>query len=225
MILRNDFKPDGKVKNKMENLHVTDHPLVESKLTMLRDLQTGNKEFRELVKEIAMFICYEATRDAPLLEKNIETPVCKTIARVTDKKYAIVPILRAGLGMVDGVAALLPTAKIGHIGMFRDPVSLEPVTYYGKLPPDVQDREILLLEPILATGGTAMASIDYLKKEGAKCIKFLSLVVAPEARKRLLENHPDVMIYAAAYDEKGLNDKGYIVPGLGDAGDRLYGTK
>jgi len=209
----------------MKNLHVTNHPLVESKLTMLRDTHTGNKEFKELTREIAMFICYEATRDALLVEKNIETPVCKTVAKVTDSKYAIVPILRAGLGMVDGVSALLPTAKIGHIGMFRDPTTLEPTTYYGKLPPDSREREILLLDPMLATGGTAVASIDYLKQEGVKCIKFLTLLVAPEGYQRLQETHPDVMIYTASYESTGLNEHGYIVPGLGDAGDRLFGTK
>ena len=209
----------------MENLHVTNHPLVESKLTMLRDVKTGNKEFRELVREIAMFICYEATRDAPLVNKNIETPVCETVAGITDRKYAIVPILRAGLGMVDGITALLPTAKVGHIGMFRDPESLNPVAYYGKLPPDAADREILLLDPMLATGGTAVASINFLKEQGAKNIKFLTLLVAPEGYQLLQETHPDVMIYTASYEKTGLNDHGYIVPGLGDAGDRLFGTK
>jgi uracil phosphoribosyltransferase len=208
----------------MNNLHVTDHPLVESKLTMLRDKNTGNKEFRELVSEIAMFICYEATRDAPLEQKEIETPICRTTARVSKHKYAIVPILRAGLGMVDGVSEMLPTAKIGHIGMFRDPATLEPVAYYGKLPPDAAEREILLLDPALATGGTAVASIDFLKKEGVKRIKFLTILVAPEGYKRLTETHPDVMIYTASMEEC-LNDHKYIVPGLGDAGDRLFGTK
>jgi len=208
----------------MNNLHVTNHPLVESKLTMLRDINTGNKEFRELVSEIAMFICYEATRDAPLEDKEIETPICKTTAQITKRRYAIVPILRAGLGMVDGVSEMLPTAKIGHIGMFRDPTTLEPVAYYGKLPPDAEEREILLLDPMLATGGTAVASIDFLKKEGVKRIKFLTILVAPEGHKRLTETHPDVMIYTASLEEH-LNAHKYIVPGLGDAGDRLFGTK
>ena len=211
-------------EGKLDNLHVTDHPLVENKLTMLRDKDTGNKEFRELVREIATFICYEATRDATLVEKKIETPVCKTTARVTECKYAIVPILRAGLGMVDGVSGLLPTAKIGHIGMFRDPTSLEPVEYYCKLPPDSADREILLLDPMIGTGGTAVAAIEYLKKNKSKQIKLLSLLASPEGVRRLWESHPDVMIYTAALD-KSLNDHGYIVPGLGDAGDRLFGTK
>ena len=208
----------------MKNLHVTDHPLVESKLTMLRDVNTGNKEFRELVQEIATFICYEATRDATLVEKEIETPVQKTKARLSDRKYALVPILRAGLGMVDGVSALLPTAKIGHIGLFRDPESLQPVEYYSKLPPDSADREILLLDPMIGTGGTAIAAIDFLKENGSKRIKLLSILASPEGTKRLLDAHPDVTIYTAALDEC-LNDHGYIVPGLGDAGDRLFGTK
>jgi len=208
----------------MDNLHVTDHPLVESKLTMLRDVGTGNKEFRELVQEIATFICYEATRDATLIEKEIETPVRKTNARFSDRKYALVPILRAGLGMVDGVSALLPTAKIGHIGLFRDPESLQPVEYYCKLPPDSAEREILLLDPMIGTGGTAVAAIDFLKKNNANRIKLLSLLASPEGVQRLYSSHPDVLIYTAALDEC-LNDHGYIVPGLGDAGDRLFGTK
>ena len=208
----------------LNNLHVTTHPLVESKLTMLRDKNTGNKEFRELVREIAVFICYEATRDAPLTEIEIETPVRKTKSGISERKYAIVPILRAGLGMVDGVSSLLPTAKIGHIGYFRDPESLQPVEYYGKLPPDSDEREILLLDPMVGTGGTAAASIDFLKRNGAGRIKLLSLLVSPEGIQRLQKSHPDVQIYTAAKDEC-LNDHGYIVPGLGDAGDRLFGTK
>ena len=208
----------------MENLHVTSHPLVESKLTMLRDKETGNKEFRELVKEIAMLICYEATRDAPLKEIEVETPVKKARARVTDRKYAIVPKLRAGLGMVDGVSGLLPTAKIGHIGVFRDPESLQPVEYYCKLPPDLAEREVLLLDPMVGTGGTAVSAMDFLKKSGAARIKLLSLLASPEGTQRLLQSHPDVKIYTAALDER-LDDHGYIVPGLGDAGDRLFGTK
>ena len=208
----------------MDNLHVTTHPLVESKLTMLRDKNTGNKEFKELVREVATFICYEATRDAPLTEKEIETPVCKTMARISERKYAIVPILRAGLGMVDGVSALLPTAKIGHIGMFRDPNSLKPVDYYFKMPHDCTEREILLLDPMVGTGGTAVAAIGFLKKNGMNKIKLLSLLMSPEGAKILLDAHPDVQIYTAAMDEY-LNDHGYIVPGLGDAGDRLFGTK
>ena len=208
----------------MKNLHVTDHPLVESKLTLLRDKNTGNKEFRELVREIATFICYEATRDAPLVEIEVETPVTKTTARITNQKYVVVPILRAGIGMVDGVSGLLPTAKIGHIGMYRDPESLEPVDYYYKMPPDSEDREVLLLDPMIGTGGTAVSAITFLKKNGIKKIKLLSLLASPEGSARLMESHPDVTIYTAAIDER-LNDLGYIVPGLGDAGDRLFGTK
>ena len=206
------------------HLNVTKHPLVKSKLTMLRDKETGNKEFRELVQEIATFICYEATLDAPLTEIEVETPIRIAKAPTTERKYAIVPILRAGLGMVDGVSNFLPTAKIGHIGMFRDPKSLEPVDYYYKMPHDATEREILLLDPMIATAGTAVAAITFLKKNGIKQIKLLSLLVAPEGVARLYENHPDVKIYTAAKDEC-LNDHGYIVPGLGDAGDRLFGTK
>ncbi|MCL1989160.1 MAG: uracil phosphoribosyltransferase [Firmicutes bacterium] len=191
---------------------------------MLRDIRTGNKEFRELVSEIATFICLEATRDAPLVEIKIETPVCNTTARITERKYAIVPILRAGLGMVDGVTTLLPTAKIGHIGMYRDPTSLQPVEYYCKLPHDVIDREVLLIDPMIATGGTTSAAISYLKKHGIYQIKVLALLAAPEGVAFLKEQHPKVKIFAAAQDEQ-LNDHGYIVPGLGDAGDRLFGTK
>ena len=208
----------------MQNLHVTQHPLVESKLTLLRNKETGNKEFRELVRELASFICYEATRDAPLTEITFETPVCQTRGRITARKFGIVPILRAGLGMTEGIATLLPTAKIGHIGMFRDPNSLQPVDYYCKLPPDCDQRELLLLDPMVATGGTAAAAIDFLKKQGARQIKLLCLLAAPEGVAVLHKAHPDVAIYTAALDE-GLNAHGYIVPGLGDAGDRLFGTK
>ena len=208
----------------IENLHVTEHPLVESKITMLRDVGTGNKEFRELVREIATFICYEATRDVPLKLVEIETPLCKTEARSVDQKFAIIPILRAGLGMVEGISNLLPTAKTGHIGMFRDPDSLEPVEYYCKLPPDCSERVVLLLDPMVATGGTVESAIDYLKSQNVRHIKLLCLLAAPEGIRRLLGKHPDVMIYTAALDKR-LDDHGYIVPGLGDAGDRLFGTK
>ena len=211
-------------KSETSKLHVTEHPLVESKLTMLRDIRTGNKEFRELVQEIAALICYEATRDVPLTEVNIETPLCSMKARLTERKFAIIPILRAGLGMVDGIAGLLPTAKIGHIGIFRDPNSLSPVEYYCKLPPDCSEREILLLDPMIGTGGTAIAAINFLKENSAGRIKFLSLLASPEGVSRLTEAHPDIEIYTAALDER-LDDHGYIVPGLGDAGDRLFGTK
>jgi len=208
----------------VNNLHITDHPLVKSKLTLLRAQETGNKEFRELVREIASFICYEATRDATLKEVEIQTPVCKAQGFVTDRKYGVVPILRAGLGMVEGVLSLIPTAKIGHIGIFRDPESLEPVEYYCKLPRDTAERELLVVEPMVATGGTTVRAISFLKDNGARAIKVLSLVASPEGAKRLHAAHPDVMLYTAALDE-GLNDHGYIVPGLGDAGDRLFGTK
>lgn len=208
----------------MGKLHVTDHPLVQSKIAMLRSVDTGNKEFRELVEEIATLICYEATRDIPLCDVEVETPVCRTMAKMCERKFGIVPILRAGLGMTEGISHLLPTAKIGHIGLYRDPESLQPVEYYCKLPPDCEEREILLLDPMLATGGTAVAAIHYLKEKGVKRIKLLCLIAAPEGVARIHESHPDVDIFTAAYDER-LNDHGYIVPGLGDAGDRLFGTK
>lgn len=208
----------------VSTLQIIDHPLVESKLTMLRNVHTGNKEFRELVSEIATFICLEATRDAPLVNIKIETPVCPTTSRITERKYAVVPILRAGLGMVDGVINLLPTAKIGHIGLYRDPKTLQPVEYYSKLPHDAIDREILLLDPMIATGGTTNTAITYLKRHGITRIKVLALLVAPEGIAMLNEQHPNIKIFAAAKDER-LNSHGYIVPGLGDAGDRLFGTK
>lgn len=213
-----------KEHSKMGKLHVTDHPLVQSKITMLRNVETGNKEFRELVEEIATLICYEATRDLPLTEVEVETPICRTQGKMCERKIGIVPILRAGLGMVEGISNLLPTAKIGHIGLYRDPESLQPVEYYCKLPPDCDEREIFLLDPMLATGGTAEAAIGYLKDRGVKMIKLLCLLAAPEGVRRIHASHPDVDIYTAAYDEH-LNDHGYIVPGLGDAGDRLFGTK
>ncbi|MDR1664411.1 MAG: uracil phosphoribosyltransferase [Clostridiales bacterium] len=208
----------------MGKLHVTKHALVQSKITMLRNKDTGNKEFRELAGEIATLICYEATRDLPLVDVEVETPIQKTTGRICEKKFGIVPILRAGLGMVEGILALLPTAKVGHIGLYRDPESLQPVEYYCKLPPDSDEREILLLDPMLATGGTAAAAIGYLKDRGVKQIKLLCLIAAPEGVARLHKHHPDVDIYTAAYDER-LNEHGYIIPGLGDAGDRLFGTK
>jgi uracil phosphoribosyltransferase len=205
-------------------LHVTDHPLVQSKITMLRNIETGNKEFRELVGEIATLIGYEATRDIPLADIEVETPIQRTGGKICARKFGIVPILRAGLGMVEGLSHLLPTAKIGHIGLYRDPESLQPVEYYCKLPPDCAEREMYLLDPMLATGGTASAAIGYLKDRGVKRIKLLCLIAAPEGVQKLWEEHPDVRIYTAAYDEC-LNSHGYIVPGLGDAGDRLFGTK
>jgi uracil phosphoribosyltransferase len=204
--------------------HVTDHPLVQSKITMLRGIDTGNKEFRELVREIATLICYEATRDLELREMEVETPLCKMKGKICEQKFGIVPIMRAGLGMVEGVSLLLPTAKIGHIGLYRDPESLQPVEYYCKLPPDVHERDIFLLDPMLATGNTVSMAVSFLKDKGVRSIKLLCLLAAPEGVKNLQARHPEVNIYTAAYDEY-LNDHGYIVPGLGDAGDRLFGTK
>lgn len=208
----------------MGKLNVTDHPLIQHKVSMLRDINTGNKEFRELVDEIATLICYEATRDIPLTKQTIETPVCQTEANVIEKKFGIVPILRAGIGMLNGIMRLMPTAKIGHIGMYRDPETMLPVEYYSKLPVDSQDREIFLVDPMLATGGTASAAIEFLKDKGVVSIKLLCLIAAPEGVAKIQQDHPDVDIYTAAYDER-LNEHGYIVPGLGDAGDRLFGTK
>lgn len=207
-----------------QRLHVNSHPLVSSKMTMIRNKDTGSKEFRELVGEIAAFIAYEATRETPLIAKTVETPVGTAHGFECERKFGLVPILRAGLGMVEGISNLMPTAKIGHIGMYRDPVTLQPKEYYSKLPPEIEDSEILLLDPMLATGRTAEQSITYLKKAGAKHIKFLCILAVREGVEEVLKNHPDVDIYAAAYD-KELNEHGYIIPGLGDAGDRLFGTR
>ena len=209
----------------MSNVHVFDHPLIQHKLSILRDKNTSVKEFRELISEIAMLMCFEATRDLPLEEIDVETPVatahCKHIA---GKKLAIVPILRAGLGMVDGMLTLIPAAKVGHIGLYRNEETLEPVEYYCKLPKDIAERDVFVLDPMLATGGSAIDDIGQIKKRGAKHIKFIGLIAAPEGLKALHEAHPDVDIYVAAQDEK-LNENGYIIPGLGDAGDRIFGTK
>lgn len=210
----------------MGKLNIVDHPLIQHKVSMLRNVNTGNKEFRELVEEIATLLCYEATRDVPLTDKIITTPLgdfsCKTLADETG--FGIVPILRAGIGMVNGMHNLMPTAKVGHIGLYRDPETLLPVEYYCKLPVDCEERLIFLIDPMLATGGTAAAAIDFMKERGVKNIKFLCLISCPEGVKHLNEAHPDVDIYTAAHD-KYLNDHGYIIPGLGDAGDRLFGTK
>lgn len=209
----------------MGQLHVMEHPLIQHKISMLRDKNTGSKEFRELVEEISMLMCYEATRDLPLEEIEVETPVAKAKAKaLAGKKLGIVPILRAGLGMVDGMLNLVPAAKVGHIGLYRDPETLEPVEYYCKLPYDAPERDIYVLDPMLATGGSASAAIQFIKDKGVQRIRFLCLIAAPEGVERLNKDHPDVDIYVAALDEK-LNDHGYIVPGLGDAGDRLFGTK
>lgn len=204
---------------------ILDHPLVQHKVSLLRDKSTGTKEFKELVGEIAMLLCYEATRDLPTKEVEIETPIAVAKSHVlAGRKLALVPILRAGLGMVDGMLSLLPAAKVGHIGMYRNEETLEPVEYYCKLPADIAEREVIVLDPMLATGGSACDAITQIKKRGVKNIKFIGIIGAPEGLKRLQELHPDVDIYMAALDER-LNENGYIVPGLGDAGDRIFGTK
>jgi len=206
-------------------VYVFDHPLIQHKLTLIRDKNTGTKEFRELVDEIATLMAFEITRDLPLEEVEVETPVSKATSKVlSGKKLGIVPILRAGLGMVDGILKLIPAAKVGHVGLYRDPETLKPVEYYVKLPSDVAEREFIVVDPMLATGGSAVEAIHSLKKRGAKNIRFMCLVAAPEGVETMQQEHPDVDIYIAALDEK-LNDHGYIVPGLGDAGDRLFGTK
>lgn len=207
------------------NVFIFDHPLIQHKISLLRDKRTTTKEFRELVGELAMLMAYEVTRDLPLKEVEIETPVAIAKTKVlAGKKLAIVPILRAGLGMVDGMLNLLPMAKVGHIGLYRDPNTLEPVEYYCKLPDDVQEREIVILDPMLATGGSASAAVGFLKSRGIHQIKFMCLIAAPEGIARLQKDHPDVPIFCAAKDPR-LNEHAYIVPGLGDAGDRLFGTK
>ncbi len=209
----------------MGKVYVFDHPLIQHKLTYIRDLNTGTKEFRELVDEIATLMAFEITRDLPLEDVEIETPVSKATAKVlSGKKLGIVPILRAGLGMVDGILKLIPAAKVGHVGLYRDPETLKPVEYYVKLPNDVEERDFILVDPMLATGGSAVEAINSLKKRGAKNIKFMCLVACPEGVEAIKEAHPEIDIYIAALDEK-LNERGYIVPGLGDAGDRLFGTK
>ena len=209
----------------MEKVHILDHPLLQHKLSILRDENTGVKDFRQVVSEIATLMCYEATRDLPMEEVEIKTPITtakfKTIA---GKKLAIVPVLRAGLGMVDGILTLIPSAKVGHIGLYRDPDTLEPVEYYCKMPNDIAEREVIILDPMLATGGSASAAIQFIKNYEVKHIKLMNIIAAPEGIERVQRDHPDVDIYVAAVDEK-LNDHGYIVPGLGDAGDRIFGTK
>ena len=208
-----------------EKVHVLDHPLLQHKLTILRDERTGVKEFREIVSEIAALECYEATRDLPLEDVEVKTPVATgTFKQLTGKKLAIVPILRAGLGMVDGILNLIPSAKVGHIGLYRDPKTLAPVEYYCKMPNDIAERDVLVLDPMLATGGSAVAAITFLKGYGCKHIKLMNVLAAPEGIQAVREAHPDVEVYVAGVDEK-LNDHGYIVPGLGDAGDRIFGTK
>lgn len=212
---------NGKMSRKM----VMDHPLIQHKIGYIRKTDTGTKDFRQTISEIAMLICYEATRNLPLAQVEIETPICKTVGKeLKGKKMAIVPILRAGLGMVDGVLQLIPAAKIGHIGLYRDPETLEPVEYYCKLPADCAEREIFVVDPMLATGGSAVAAIRMLKDKGCKNIHFMCIIAAPEGVEKMEEAHPDVDLYIGALDE-GLNGHGYIVPGLGDAGDRIFGTK
>ncbi len=209
----------------MGNITITNHPLIQHKLAILRDKNTASKEFRALIGEIAMLMCYEATRDLQLKEVEIETPVAKAkVKQLSGKKLAIVPILRAGLGMVDGVMTLIPSARVGHIGLYRDPKTLQPVEYYCKLPHDIEERDVIVVDPMCATGGSAIDAITLIKKRGPKNIKFMCTIAAPEGLKALSEKHPDVDIYCAALDEC-LNDHGYIVPGLGDAGDRIFGTK
>ena len=212
------FENDNKV-------HILDHPLLQHKLSILRDERTGVKEFREIVSEIAALECYEATRDLPTQEVEIKTPVATGTFRVlAGKKLAIVPILRAGLGMVDGILDLIPSAKVGHIGLYRDPETHQPVEYYCKMPSDISERDVIVLDPMLATGGSASAAIQFIKNYEVKHVKLMNIIAAPEGIQRVQHDHPDVDIYCAALDEK-LNDHGYIVPGLGDAGDRIFGTK
>ncbi len=209
----------------MGKVTVMDHPLFIHKMSLLRDKKTSSKEFRELVKEVAMLMCYETTRDLPLKEVEIETPICTTKTKViSGKALALVPILRAGLGMVDGMLSLIPAAKVGHIGLYRDPETFKPVEYYCKLPSNIELREVIVLDPMLATGGSAIDAINLLKEKGCTNIKFVCLCAAPEGIEALTKAHPDVDVYCGAVDEK-LNDHKYIVPGLGDAGDRIFGTK
>lgn len=209
----------------MAGLHIIDHPLVQHKISLMRDKNTGVKEFRELVSETSMFICYEATRDLPLKEIELETPLAVAKTKIiSGRKLAFAPILRAGLGMVDGVTALVPAAKIGHIGLFRDPDSKQPVKYYVKMPEDIAERDVIILDPMLATGNSACAAVAELKKLGVKNIKFMCIICSPEGVEALQKAHPDVDIYAGAMD-KGLNEDKFIIPGVGDAGDRIFGTK
>ena len=209
----------------MAKVVVMDHPMIKHKIGLIRRKEVGTKEFREGISEIAMLECYEATRHLELEDIEIETPICKTtVQEIKGKKLSVVPILRAGLGMVDGMLTMIPAAKVGHIGLYRDPETLEPVEYYCKLPADSDEREIFVVDPMLATGGSALAAVDLLKKHGCKKLHFLCIIAAPEGVKAFTEAHPDVDLYIGALDDH-LNDHGYIVPGLGDAGDRIFGTK
>ncbi len=209
----------------MAKVVVMDHPLIQHKIGLIRRKETGTKDFRQTISEIAMLICYEATRDLKLADVEVETPICKTVVKeLSGKKLAIVPILRAGLGMVDGMLELIPAAKVGHIGLYRDPETLKPVEYYCKLPADSAEREVFVVDPMLATGGSSVAAIQMLKDKGCKSIHFMCIIAAPEGVEAMKKAHPDVDMYIGSLDEK-LNDHGYIVPGLGDAGDRIFGTK
>lgn len=209
----------------MGKVHVFDHPLILHKVTILRDVRTGHKEFRELVEELAMLMAYETTRTHPTQEIEVQTPLAMTTGRtIAGQEIAVIPILRAGLAMETGITRLIPTARVGHVGIYRDPESLEPVTYYSKLPPDIADREAMIVDPMLATGGSIVACVDTLKQRGCRTIKVMAIISAPEGIKKVHDAHPDVEIYTAAVDDH-LTDHGYIVPGLGDAGDRLFGTK
>lgn len=209
----------------MAKVVVMDHPLIQHKIGIIRRTETSSKEFREMISEVAMLMSYEATRELPLVDIEIDTPICRTTAKeLAGKKMAVVPILRAGLGMVEGMLAMIPAAKVGHIGLYRDPETLEPVEYYCKLPSDIASREVFVTDPMLATGGSATAAITMLKEKGAKKIHFMCIMAAPEGVKKMQESHPDVDMFIGALDER-LNEHGYIVPGLGDAGDRIFGTK
>ncbi len=209
----------------MKNVTIFDHPLIQHKLSILRDKNTSSKDFRELVSEIAMLMCYETTRDLPLEDVEIETPICKTtVKHLAGKKLAIVPILRAGLGMVDGVSRMIPSARIGHIGLYRDEKTMQPVEYFCKLPKDIDKRDVILVDPMLATGGSGIDAVNLIKQRNPRSIRFMCLIAAPEGIAAFSKAHPDVPIFCAALDEK-LNENCYIVPGLGDAGDRIFGTK
>lgn len=209
----------------MSKVYVMDHPLIQHKVGIIRKEEVGSKDFRQMISEIAMLMCYESTRNLKLQDVKIKTPICETtVKELAGKKLAVVPILRAGLGMVEGMLAMIPAAKVGHIGLYRDPETLEPVEYYCKLPSDCNEREVYVVDPMLATGGSCVAAIQMLKEKGVKNIHFMCIIASPEGVERLQKEHPDVDIYIAALDEK-LNDHGYIVPGLGDAGDRIFGTK
>lgn len=223
------FRSDNRWKKEcpfiVGQVHVLDHPLIQHKLTFIRSKETGTKEFRQLVQEVAMLMAYEITRSLPLVETEVQTPVAPAKTKVIEgKTLALVPVLRAGLGMVDGILAMIPNAKVGHVGLYRDPETLKPVEYYCKLPPHIEERDVIVVDPMLATGGSAVAAISAVKDRGATNIKLMCLVAAPVGIEKVQASHPDVDIYVAAVDE-GLNDHGYIVPGLGDAGDRLFGTR